>query len=323
MCSTFRQAHPGQHVGQHRRQQHLGRDLPFRQVQHPRHVQVVLRHARHAHRGVDDHRPDRTDENGPDRSRIGRLEQQQPQRQPGQRRHRTQQAHDGREHGADRGISADGKPDRDADHRRQPEADRHALQRRQQVPADALVVGAVVIERIREQFHRRVPGHARCRDLRNPHGHHLPHQHEQREAGHRARHGLQHGLQPLAPGGEHRLAAAYIRYGRHCMPLLCTGRSGLDLEPVGIRRGVAAVPHHTVDKLGAARFAGGQRHPGGGCGLLVDVDAVDLPGHRQIVGMLFQQAPALVLRQEPHAVAQVREVGRTLRVEAHGMLVGP
>ena len=52
----------------------------------------VARHALHTDRGVDDHRPDRADENRPDRGWVRGLEDQQTDRQPGQRRDRTQQA---------------------------------------------------------------------------------------------------------------------------------------------------------------------------------------------------------------------------------------
>ena len=79
------QTHAGQHVGQHGRQQDGGGDLPFGQVEHAGHVHVVLRHALHADCGVDDHRPDRADEDGPDGRRVGALEDQQADRQPGQR----------------------------------------------------------------------------------------------------------------------------------------------------------------------------------------------------------------------------------------------
>ena len=51
----------------------------------------------------------------------------------------------------------------------------------------------------------------------------------------------------------------------------------------------------------------GDRRLGVGGSLLVQVDLVDLLGHRQIVGVVFEQAPALVLGHEPHAVGQIGE----------------
>ena len=44
----------------------------------------------------------------------------------------------------------------------QPEADGHALQREQDVPADALVVRAIAVERISEQHHGGLPCGQRC-----------------------------------------------------------------------------------------------------------------------------------------------------------------
>src|SRR6185369_3822816 len=58
--------HAGQRIGQHGGEEDLGDDLPLGQVQHPRDVHVVAGHALHADGGVDDHRPDRADEDGPD-----------------------------------------------------------------------------------------------------------------------------------------------------------------------------------------------------------------------------------------------------------------
>jgi hypothetical protein len=72
--------------------------LAFGQAEHAGHVEVVLRHALHALGGVEDHGPDRADEDGPGRRRVGLLEHQQADRQPGQRRDRAQQADDGLEH---------------------------------------------------------------------------------------------------------------------------------------------------------------------------------------------------------------------------------
>lgn len=55
------------------------------------------------------------------------------------------------------------KPQRNADQRRQTKADTNAAQRVQDVPADAHVVRAVVIERIGEQLQGRQPGAQRAR----------------------------------------------------------------------------------------------------------------------------------------------------------------
>ena len=98
----------------------------------------------------------------------------------------------------------------------------------------------------------------------------------------------------------------------------------LDLETAGVLLRVLAVPHHAVDQL--ATCASRPSAPatfGRRGGLLVDLDLVDLLRHGQIVGVFLEQAPALVLRQEPHAVGQVREVDRAVVVELHVVGVVP
>ena len=55
-----RQAHAGEDVGQRRRQHQLGELRGLLEAQHPRHVEQVPVDRRHAHRRVDDRRPQRT-----------------------------------------------------------------------------------------------------------------------------------------------------------------------------------------------------------------------------------------------------------------------
>src|SRR5258706_2672304 len=153
---TDRQAHAGDHVRQHRREQDLGEHLPLGEVQHPRHVEVVLRDLAHADRGVDDHRPEAADEDDVDRRRVCRLEHEQADGQPCERRNRFQQSNDGRGHAGEEAEAADDEAERNADQRRHAEADADALERHEHVPADALVVGAFAIERIGEDLRRRV-----------------------------------------------------------------------------------------------------------------------------------------------------------------------
>jgi hypothetical protein len=98
----------------------------------------------------------------------------------------------------------------------------------------------------------------------------------------------------------------------------------LDLEAVGVLGRVLAVPDHAVDQLAAAhRVALGQADLQLRRGLLVELGLVDLLGHRQVVGVVLQQAPALVLGQEPHAVGQVRVVDRAVVEELHVVGVVP
>ncbi len=62
---------------------------------------------------------------------------------------------------------------------------------------------------------------------------------------------------------------------------------------------------------------------GRGCRFLVDVDAVDLLRDGEVIGLLFEQAPAPVLRHEPHAVGQVRVVHRALVGKFHVVRLVP
>ena len=84
------EAKTGEHVGQRGRQQHLAERLPARELQHLRHVQVVLGNGTHPEGRVEHGRPHRTDRDGEQRRRMRLLEEHQPQRQPGQRRNRPQ-----------------------------------------------------------------------------------------------------------------------------------------------------------------------------------------------------------------------------------------
>src|SRR5574341_421065 len=121
-----REAHAGDHVGQHRGEQDLGEHLPFGEVQHARDVQVVLRDLAHADRGVDDHRPQAADENDVDGRWIGGLDDEKADRQPRARRHGLEQRDDRRRHAAREPPAADHEAERDADQPRQPEADADA-----------------------------------------------------------------------------------------------------------------------------------------------------------------------------------------------------
>src|SRR5688572_2120668 len=150
------EAHAGDHVGQHGWEQDLGEHLPLGEVQHARDVQVVLRDLAHADRGIHDHRPQAADEDHPDRRRVGRLEDQQADRQPGERRHRLEQRDDRVRHGRQEAKPADGEAERDADRRREAEADADALEGREHVPADALVVWSLAVEGVGEDLRRRV-----------------------------------------------------------------------------------------------------------------------------------------------------------------------
>nr|GEU28124.1 hypothetical protein [Tanacetum cinerariifolium] len=342
-----RQPHARQHIRQRGRQQDLGQDLPLRQIEHARHVHVILRHALHADGGVDDHRPDRTDEDRPDRGRIGRLEDQQADGQPRQRRHGLEQADNRAEHGADELDAPDHEPQRDAHQRGQAEAHRDPLQRRQQIPADALVIGAVAVERIGKQFDGFVERHQRRGKSRVLDGDELPHQHQQGRAHQRGDDFHGGGRDLLARprrgiGGQRPARTALgrfsdndfsggggaigLQHGVHGFPFKDdASANGLrfDLERRRKRFRIRAIPHRAVHQLRGAQRAFRHRRLGHRRSILVQVDLVDRLGHGQVVRVVLEQAPAAVLGHEPHAVGQVREVHLAVVVELHVVRIVP
>src|SRR6267143_7330118 len=73
---------------------------------------------------------------------------------------------------------------------------------------------------------------------------------------------------------------------------LMSGSSGdLDLERSRVLLRVFAVPHHAVHQLRAAHRRLRQVRLRGRRGVLVEVDAVDLLSHGEIVHVLLEQAP--------------------------------
>src|SRR6266446_8125716 len=124
-----RQAHAGDHVGEHRRKKDLPEHRPLRKIENPRDVEIVLRYLAHADRGVHDHRPQAADEDDVDRGGVGGLEHHQADRQPGERRHRPQDADDRRRHVGEKAEASQHKAQGDADKRRCPEADADPAER--------------------------------------------------------------------------------------------------------------------------------------------------------------------------------------------------
>src|SRR5712691_5976866 len=110
-----RQAHAGDHVREHRREQNLPEYRPLGKIEHPRHVEIVLRDVAHADRGVHDHGPQAADEDDVDRGRVSSLENHQTDRQPGERRHRLQKTDDRRRHVGEKTKAPQHEAERDAD----------------------------------------------------------------------------------------------------------------------------------------------------------------------------------------------------------------
>ena len=128
------------------------------------------------------------------------LEQQQANRQPGQRADRAQQSNQRIKHAGEEQRTADQKPQRNARQRRQAEAHRHALQGGQHVPADAHVIGPVLIERIGKQGQRRVQRAQRRGKAFAMHRRQLPGQQQHSQPQQRGQQALGELTQPARDG---------------------------------------------------------------------------------------------------------------------------
>ena len=141
----------------------LPEELQRIEPQHFRDVAIVVGDVADADRGVDDDRPHRGDEDHEDRRGLTVAERGERDGKPGERgngaqhlEHRIESAH------RPDGLS-DHRADRDADDRGKPEADRDALQRHQQPPAQARFLRAVDEERIDDELARTRPRSASAR----------------------------------------------------------------------------------------------------------------------------------------------------------------
>jgi hypothetical protein len=137
-------------------------------LQRARDVEPVAAHVGDAVRGVDQHRPQRTDEDDEDRRGRRVLDGVERERHPRQRRDRFQHLHVGIDRLVEHARVADHEAERNRHRRRQGRNRPAPGQRMRELDADALVVGAVVVERIGQlaptaSGHRRRGGEARRR----------------------------------------------------------------------------------------------------------------------------------------------------------------
>src|SRR3989344_4112117 len=108
-------AHAGEDGGRRCGQDHLDGGAPLRDLERARHVEPVAPHAGHAEGRVDQHRPDRADEDHED-ARGGRvLDGVERQRHPRQRRDGLEHLDERVERAVHQGRHADGKAQRDGD----------------------------------------------------------------------------------------------------------------------------------------------------------------------------------------------------------------
>ena len=120
--------------------------------------------------GVDQHRPDRADEDDEDRGEAGVLDGVERERHPGQRRDRLENLDERIERALEQRRHADQEAGRDRHQRREQEAGDDARQRIGELDADALVVRPHVVERVGEVLPDRLADLQRPRHGRGPLG---------------------------------------------------------------------------------------------------------------------------------------------------------
>jgi hypothetical protein len=141
---------PVRMVGAAGRQDHqegLAQRIHF---QRARDVDPVAAHRGDAEGGVDQHRPDRADEDDEDARDVRVLQAVERQRHPRQRRDGLQHLDEGIEARYSSGDMPIMKPTGRRHQHGQQEAQRDAAQRIGELDADALVVGPLVVERVRQ-----------------------------------------------------------------------------------------------------------------------------------------------------------------------------
>ena len=157
----------------------MRRMMVHSEVATPGHVEVVLRNTAYPFSGVDHHRPDGADKNGPARCRLRFLEQQQADRQPGQRADRTQERDQRVEHARERrGTPPPTPPRRPPPPPADPDA---AAPQHRHPPPPAPLCPPLAIKRIGKQGHGRIERAERRRKAFTVYRRQLPEHHQQAE----------------------------------------------------------------------------------------------------------------------------------------------
>src|SRR5882762_10514701 len=149
-----RDAHRDAHARQDRRsgggQDHCEGAAQRLHLQRLRHVQPVAAHRGHAVGGVDQHRPDRADEDHEHAGDRGVLDGVERDRHPGEGRDGLQDLDEGIERPVDQGRHADDEAERHGEENREEVAQADPGEGMGELDADAFVVGAPVVERLRQ-----------------------------------------------------------------------------------------------------------------------------------------------------------------------------
>src|SRR6267154_2342475 len=149
-CNAHRDAHAGEDGRGRRGQDHLKGAAQRLHFQRLRHVQPVAAHRGHAIGGVDQHRPDRADENHEHARNRRVLDGVERDRHPREGRDGLQDLDERIERPVGHGRHADDEAERHGEENRQEVAKADPDEGMRELDADALVVGAAVVERLRQ-----------------------------------------------------------------------------------------------------------------------------------------------------------------------------
>mmetsp|Transcript_27891 Transcript_27891/g.52158 ORF Transcript_27891/g.52158 Transcript_27891/m.52158 type:complete len:723 (+) Transcript_27891:518-2686(+) len=288
------------------------------------HVDPVLAHTGHTEGGVDEHRPDRADEDHEDRACLGILDNEQGERHPCQRRDRAQHLDEGVERLVGDLAHADQEAERNGHERGKDIARQHAVNRIADLDADALVVGAGIIEGIAEL----VPGLGQDIRGRRHAGAFLPEAHQKLVFGQVLGGFLSgdRGLpdQEAADQHDQRQDRGTLVYGE----VVEHGSPPPDREAFDIGFGLSGIEclaHDRVRLVGDIRRVIAELFHD----LLAVAREIDLFGHGLVVDIALDIAPTLHLGEDPdaHRVPgegiEIDPVGHFLnRTEAIGECAG-
>src|SRR5712691_767696 len=147
-----RNAHAGQNRGRRRRQDNGEGPTDRGHLERTGDIQPFAPHRGDPEGGVDQHRPNRADEDHKDGGDRGILDGIERERHPGERRNRLQDLDERIERAIHQRRHADQKSDRDRGQQRDQVADEHARERIAELNAEPFVVRPVVVERALQMF---------------------------------------------------------------------------------------------------------------------------------------------------------------------------
>jgi hypothetical protein len=143
-----RNPHAGENRWRSGRQDHGERAPQRTDLKRARHVDPLLAHGSDTEGGIEQHRPDRADEDHEDRRQAGVLDGVERERHPGERRNGFENLDERIERAADQGRHPDQEAQGNGDDDRKQITEPNACDRITELDAEPLVVRAVIVERL-------------------------------------------------------------------------------------------------------------------------------------------------------------------------------